>query len=92
MNVLRRKKKVLIGVGATAFFVVAVMFNVNTSLTTNSNYGLDLAFHQVDVLAQSEKGCISKAGKNDGDCTTDGKVYFCENSWWIHDCVKGEYP
>lgn len=46
----------------------------------------------LESLADSSEGCISKTDKNNGDCTTDGSVYFCENSYWIHDCVKGEYP
>ena len=44
-----------------------------------------------EALASSEKGCVSKTDKNNGDCTTDGVSYFCENSFAFHDCVKGEY-
>lgn len=46
----------------------------------------------MEALTLSETGCISRAGKNDGDCTTDGSYYFCENSFWFDDCVKGVYP
>ena len=52
----------------------------------------DLAMVNVEAMASSENGCISKNDKNNGDCTNDGTTYFCENSMMFHDCVKGEYP
>jgi len=42
----------------------------------------------------SKTGCVSRGDENNGDCThatlDDGtKYYFCEDSWFCHDCVKG---
>ncbi len=57
----------------------------------NDNLLKDLTLTEIEALASSEKGCVSKTDKNNGDCTTDGVSYFCENSFAFHDCVKGEY-
>lgn len=77
------------------FFVIALAIVgticINYSLNESDLAG-DLALNQVEALASSEKGCINKDDKNNGDCTSDGTLYFCENSRYFHDCVKGEYP
>lgn len=82
------KKKILFGI--TLAFGMIASYNVYMSQEHEKLYNLVL--NDIESLADSSEGCISKSGKNNGDCTTDGSKYFCENSEWIHDCVKGEYP
>ena len=83
-------KKILKIVLASAFALVA-SYSVYTSQQKVELS--DLAIVNVEAMASSENGCISKNDKNNGDCTNDdGTTYFCENSTMFHDCVKGEYP
>lgn len=82
-------KKILKIVFASAFALVA-SYSVYT-LQQKVELS-DLAMVNVEALASSEKGCISKNDKNNGDCTNDSRTYFCENSRMFHDCVKGDYP
>lgn len=82
-------KKILKIVFASAFALVA-SYSVYTSQQKVELS--DLAIVNVEAMASSENGCISKNDKNNGDCTNGGTTYFCENSTMFHDCVKGEYP
>lgn len=82
------KKKTLFSV----VLVFSMIASYNICKSEKCNKLSNLILNEVESLADSSEGCISKTGKNNGDCTTDGTVYFCENSFWIDDCVKGEYP
>jgi hypothetical protein len=83
------KKKIF---GFLAVMVIAAVAVWNLSLGLKKSDLSNVSLANIEALASSEKGCISRPNDNDGDCTTDGTFYFCENSWWIDDCVKGEYP
>ncbi|MBQ7361883.1 MAG: hypothetical protein IJW68_05280 [Bacteroidaceae bacterium] len=74
-----------------AVVALALCNGVKSLQTMNDNLLKDLTLTEIEALASSEKGCVSKTDKNNGDCTTDGVSYFCENSFAFHDCVKGEY-
>ena len=74
-----------------AVVALALCNGVKSLQTMNDNLLKDLTLTEIEALASSEKGCVSKTDKNNGDCTTDGVSYFCENSFAVHDCVKGEY-
>jgi hypothetical protein len=83
-------KKIILG--GIAAVVIAVLAAVNVSLNSqNDNLLSDLALNNVEALASSERGCITRPAEDNGDCTSDGTWYFCENSFWFHDCVKGVY-
>lgn len=82
------KKKILFSV-LLAFGMIA---GYNIYMSQECKKLSNLILNDIESLADSSEGCISKTNKNNGDCTTDGSVYFCENSSWIHDCVKGVYP
>ena len=74
-----------------AVVALALCNGVKSLQTMNDNLLKDLTLTEIEALASSEKGCVSKTDKKNGDCTTDGVSYFCENSFAFHDCVKGEY-
>lgn len=74
-----------------AVVALALCNGVKSLQTMNDNLLKDLTLTEIEALASSEKGCVSKTDENNGDCTTDGVSYFCENSFAIDDCVKGEY-
>ena len=74
-----------------AVVALALCNGVKSLQTMNDNILKGLTLTEIEALASSEKGCVSKTDKNNGDCTTDGVSYFCENSFAFHDCVKGEY-
>lgn len=82
------KKAILSSVFAIALVAVAGM-GISKSVNHNANLS-DLALANVEALAQSEAGCIYRPGQNDGHCTTNGTVYFCENAAWFEskNCVK----
>ncbi|BBD45872.1 Hypothetical protein PEIBARAKI_5865 [Petrimonas sp. IBARAKI] len=82
------KKAILSSIFAIAFLVTAG-YGVNLSMNNKANYSY-LVLDNVEALAQSEQGCITRPGQNDGHCTTNGTVYFCENAAWFDkkDCVK----
>lgn len=82
---MTRNKMALCAV-STAFVAVAVCSN---SVEDTSS---DLFLVDIEALADSELGCVTRDEDNNGDCTNDGSTYFCENSWVWHDCVKGVYP
>ncbi len=82
------KKKTLFGI----VLVLSIIAIYNIYKSQDCKKISNLMLSDLESLADSSEGCISKTDKNNGDCTTDGSVYFCENSYWIHDCVKGEYP
>lgn len=70
--------------------VVAISgYNVYSSC--GIGYETEIMLADIDALASSEKGCVNRNNQNNGDCTNDGTSYFCENSIWFHDCVKGMY-
>jgi hypothetical protein len=73
------------------FAIILVNVNMNVGKSTDMSF-FNLSTQIQEAMASSEQGCISKTGENNGDCTTDGSYYFCENSFWFHDCVKGQYP
>lgn len=79
------KKKLFLG-AALALFLgagIAAALHVTQVSERTSAMMLDNA----EAIAASE--CINKLDNNNGDCTTDGNGnYFCESSWWIHDCVR----
>lgn len=83
-------KKIFFGGVATLGLVALATLNMN--LNSQKTDLPSMLLHGVEALASSERGCISRSGANNGDCTTDGTYYFCENSIMFHDCVKGEYP
>lgn len=68
--------------GTGAFFAAQPLDNVGLS---------ELQLTNIETLASSEKGCRTRPDSNDGNCTTDGTYYFCENSIIFKNCVKGEY-
>lgn len=73
------------------FIVLSVItFNLG-EVKKDTTGSTELVLLIQNANASSESGCISKPDNN-GDCTTDGTYYFCENSVWFHDCVKGVYP
>lgn len=72
------KKKILSGFFALTLLVTAG-YGVNRSMNNGANYSY-LALNKVEALAQSETGCISRTHENDGHCTNNGTVYFCENA------------
>ncbi len=86
---MNKRKKIGFSVlFASATAITAFNLSNSRTSTTDSN---DLAFFIQTANASSERGCISRT-KNNGDCTSDGTMYFCENSVWFHDCVRGVYP
>ena len=84
-------KKSIFKMTLVAAFAVVAGYGIYTSIHSETILS-DSSLADVEALAASELGCISRSGKNDGDCTTDGSTYFCENSIAFHDCVKGLYP
>ena len=84
MRKLILKATLVVALAAVAGYGVYTSQRSQTELS-------DTALASVEALASSEKGCVSRTGANNGDCTTDGSRYFCENSTIFHDCVKGEY-
>lgn len=82
------KKKFLSGLFALVI-LVATSYGVNRSMNNEENYSY-IELNSVEALAQSEQGCLTRPGQNDGHCTTNGTVYFCENAAWFDkkDCVK----
>lgn len=80
-------KKKFLGFVIITIVIIGVGVSMNESFSRES-----FILKNAEALASSENGCISKSGSNNGDCTTDGTLHFCENSWAFHDCVKGEYP
>ena len=84
-------KRKLLKLSVVFTAVVLAVCSMNASVQDYCTV-FDTGWVDVEALASSEKGCISKSDKNNGNCTTDGTSYFCENSWMFHDCVKGDYP
>lgn len=83
---MKHLKRVLLVTG------VVTLSSYGISKSINNDTKLELvALNNVEALAQSESGCINRPDANDGDCTGDGTMYFCENSMMWHDCVKGVY-
>ena len=82
-NVLRT----IIGVAFAASTVCVVYTNQKSGIILSDI----ITLNNIEALASSEYGCVNRANKNNGDCTTDGSTYFCENSIIFHDCVKGIY-
>lgn len=74
-----------------AVVAIALCNGFKNLQATNDNLLKDLTLVEIEALASSESGCVNKTNKNNGDCTSDGTSYFCENSKAFHDCVKGEY-
>jgi hypothetical protein len=72
--------------------IIALLSLNHLNLKSSAKDINDLATLFLTANASSEIGCISRTNENNGDCTTDGVLYFCENSWMFHDCVKGVYP
>jgi hypothetical protein len=70
-------KKKFFGAVVVVAIAVGAMTNVNLNLNKASNKG-DLALANVEALADGESGCNSIGWwNNDGNCVTDGRVYFC---------------
>ena len=84
------KKKIFGGIAVLAIAAVAA-WNVGVNLNSQKSGLSDVLLANIEALGQSENGCYTRPGDNNGDCTTDGTVYFCENSFWFHDCVKNTY-
>lgn len=82
------KKKILFGI----VLIVGTIASYNAYKLQECGKLSNLMLNDIESFADSSEGCISKTNINNGDCTTDGSVYFCENSLWSHDCVRGEYP
>lgn len=79
-----------------SFFIVIATITIagyNTYISQNEVKLSDFMISEMEALATSEVGCISRTGQNDGHCTTDGTYYFCENDSWLtkKDCVKKMY-
>lgn len=86
LNLKEMKKKFL------GFAIIAIgIIGFGVSMNESSSRAL-FSLKNVEALASSEKGCINRSPDNNGDCTNDGKLFFCEDSIVFHDCVKGEYP
>lgn len=85
-------RKKLIGILFTVIVITVAGYNVYASSQRSEMTLSDFTLTEVEALTSSERGCISQTGKNNGDCETDGSHYFCANSIWIDDCVKGVYP
>ena len=82
-------KRTILKISMVAALAAITGYGIYANQTENTLS--DIALANVEALASSELGCISRTGENNGDCTTDGSTYFCENSFWFHDCVKGVY-
>lgn len=84
------KKKI---VGIIAVVAIAAIAGYNVYSSQNDVKLSDFILSEMEALATSEVGCISRTGQNDGHCTTDGTYYFCENDSWMtkKDCVKKMY-
>jgi hypothetical protein len=81
MKVLKRGKKILVGVGVAAFGA-AVMFNINAGLISNAQ--MDVALANIEALARGEDdngGWTSML--SDKDC---GLYYYPGYGWLPVSC------
>ncbi len=82
----------LLVVIATVLVTAFASYKVSKSMNNSSTELSKITLFNLEALGNSERGCITRGSEDNGDCTSDGTSYFCENSRFFHDCVKGEYP
>lgn len=92
INKLNLKEKSMKKIFSVFLIVSGVAVGIACATDGNKTQR-SIGMSDVEAIGSSEKGCVNRLGENNGNCTTDGNRYFCENPvwYWFNDCVKGVY-